>query len=891
MTTTREIGSLEKAYDPSRVEAKWYRFWDENGYFQPRGDGEPFVIVMPPPNVTGELHMGHALFVTAEDIMIRYQRMKGRRAVWLPGADHAGIAGQWVVEKELAAEGKTRQDLGREAFVEHVWEWMDHYQARIRQQLTSLGASCDWTRYRFTMDSGPALAVRTVFKQLYDEGLIYRGERLISWCPRCNTALSDLEVVHRHIDGSIWELAYPLEDGSGEIVVATTRPETMLGDTAVAVHPDDDRYRDLIGNHVRLPIADRLIPIVGDNSVDPEFGTGAVKVTPAHDPNDFEIGNRHDLPRINVMNFDGTMNAAAGPFDGREASEARSGVVEWFDQHGLLRSTRAYSHTVGTCQRCDTVVEPLISTQWFVDMKPLAEPAASAARSGALSFVPDRFTGVYLNWMDNIQDWCISRQLWWGHRIPVWYCDDCNHQWVSVDERVERCELCDGSRIRQDEDVLDTWFSSGLWPFSMLGWPEKTDDLQRYYPGHVLETGHDIIFFWVARMVFFGIKFMGEIPFSTVYLHGTVRDADGERMSKTKGNVLDPVEITNQYGTDALRFTLVTASGPGTDLRLSEDRVESNRNFANKIYNIARFVLSATDGADVALDASGDIAEPDAENMSLADKWVVTEFHQTVEWVTRQVDAYQFHEAGRGIYEFLWSEFADWYVESVKVRLRDPEPDPVIAQTLSYVLDRSLRLLHPYMPYVTEEIWQRLPHQSEALIVAQWPTTGALFRAEHEQFEAIKEATRLVRNARAEHNVDPGRSIAALVYPGSLDTAFRSAQREFQFLSRIEPDEFSLVSGDPEPPHGSAISIVSGGASIYLPLSGMVDVEAERQRLTKELANAQEEVGRANAMLDNEQFISKAPEPVVQQQRDRRDQAQAQVELLSARLDDLSDVE
>ncbi len=887
MSATKLLEELGRAYEPGAVEQRWYKFWNDNGYFQPRGDGEPYVIVMPPPNVTGELHMGHALFVTVEDIMIRHHRMKGRRALWLPGADHAGIAGQWVIERQIAEEGLTRHDLGREGFLERVWEWMDRYQMRIREQLTSLGASCDWSRYRFTMDPGPARAVRTVFKQLYDEGLIYRGERLISWCPRCNTALSDLEVIHRDITGSIWELIYPLEKGSGTITVATTRPETMLADTAVAVHPDDERYREMVGKYIALPIIGRRIPIIADEAVDPEFGTGALKVTPAHDHNDFDMGIRHGLDRISVMNYDGTMNANAGEFAGQTSEDARRNVVAWFKEHDLLGEVKPYTHSVGTCERCETVVEPLMSTQWFVNMKPLAEPAAEIARSGELRFVPERFTGVYLNWMDNIQDWCISRQLWWGHRIPVWYCQDCDHQFASVEETVDRCEACGSSALRQDEDVLDTWFSSGLWPFSMLGWPDETDDLKTYYPGHVMETGHDIIFFWVARMVFFGLKFMEEKPFHTVYLHGIVRDANGDRMSKTKGNVLDPVEITNKYGTDALRFTLITASGPGTDLKLAEERVEANRNFANKIYNLTKFVLSALESAEIAHDANGDIAEPDVAAMSLVDRWIVTGLHQTVERVSRQMGAYQFHEAGRTLYEFMWSEFADWYVEAAKVRLRGESVDPVVPQTLAYVLERSLRLLHPFMPYVTEELWQRLPQDGEALIVADWPAAGTTYADDFEKFEAIKEATRLVRNARAEHSVDPGRQIAALVYPGALYEAYEAVQREFRFLTRIDNEQFELLNGDPTAPDESTISIVSGGASIYLPMAGLVDIGAERERLGRELDEARQEVGRANGMLGNEQFVSKAPDHVVQQQRDRLANAEQRVELLQRRLDEL----
>lgn len=886
---TTQLAPLGKAYNPGPTEPRWYKFWSENGFFQPdlNSDKDPFVIIMPPPNVTGELHMGHALFVAAEDIMTRYHRMQGRPTLWLPGADHAGIAGQWVVERELAREGITRYDLGREKFIERIWEWMDSYQARIRAQMTSLGASCDWSRYQFTMDRVPARAVRTVFKQLYDEGLIYRGERLISWCPRCNTALSDLEVNHKEVDGFLWTIAYPLADGSGSIEIATTRPETMLGDTAVAVHPDDERYQHLVGRSVILPIMNREIPIIADAAVDPEFGSGAVKVTPAHDPNDFDIGNRHDLPRITVMNFDGTMNENAGPFEGMTIRDARDAVVERLQADGVLVATQPHQHSVGTCDRCETVVEPLISKQWFVEMPPLAQPAAEAARDGRVRFVPDRFTGVYLNWMDNIHDWCISRQLWWGHRIPVWYCDDCDHQWASLNETEEVCPACESSSVHQDPDVLDTWFSSGLWPFSTLGWPDETEDLKRFYPSSVMETGADIIFFWVARMIFFGIKFMGEVPFDTVYMHGTVRDAEGQRMSKTKGNVLDPTEITAKYGTDALRFTLITASGPGTDLKLSEERVESNRNFANKIFNQTKFVLNALDKAEIPQGAGGEILEPSADAMSLPDQWIVTRLHRTITNVTKLIDDFQFHEAGRAIYEFLWSEYADWYIEAAKVRLRD-QVDPVVPQTLAYVLERSLRLLHPFMPFVTEELWQHLPHSGPALIVAHWPKAGAEYPDAYDQFETVKEAIRLIRNARAEHNVDPSRRIAATVYPGSLADAFTATAAEIQSLARIDEAQWHLEEGEAHTPDEASVSIVAGPAAIFLPMAGLVDIEAEMDRLRREIEEAEQEQQRARSMLANDQFVEKAPKHVVDQQRERLASATDRLGLLERQLTEIS---
>ncbi|CAN5770376.1 valine--tRNA ligase [soil metagenome] len=880
--------SLGKAYEPQAVEEKWYQYWQSKQYFKPSEDGgkEPFVIVMPPPNVTGELHMGHALFTTVEDILIRYKRMQGHPALWLPGADHAGIAGQWVVEKELAREGLTRHDLGREQFVARVWDWMERYQGRIQDQLRALGASCDWSRYRFTMDPGPARAVRVAFKQLYDEGLIYRGERLISWCPRCMTALSDLEVIHKDIDSSLWRLRYPLADGSGSMEVATTRPETMLGDTAVAVHPDDERYSGMIGKEIELPIMGRRIPVIADDSVDPAFGSGAVKVTPAHDPNDFELGRRHGLTFITVMNQDGTMNGEAGPFAGQTLSDARRNVVERLDADGALVSVEPYRHSVGTCERCETVVEPLISRQWFVSMKPLAEPALEVVRSGTVTFVPERFTGVYLHWMENIHDWCISRQLWWGHRIPVWYCHSCEKQWSSEEETQTTCPECRSNDIFQDEDVLDTWFSSGLWPFSTLGWPEKTGDLERYYPGSVLETGAEIIFFWVARMIFFGLKFMGEAPYHTVYIHGTVRDSKGDRMSKTKGNVLDPLTITSQYGTDALRFALITASGPGTDLKMSIDRVESNRNFANKLFNATRFVLNAIDGANIAVDSSGAPLQPDADKMALADKWIVTRLEATTSDVTRMIDQYQLHEAGRQLYEFLWSEFCDWYIEAAKVRLREGEIDPAAQQTLAYVLERGLRLLHPFMPFVTEELWQQLPHAGDALIVADWPGELNAYADDAARFDAVKEAIRLVRNVRAEQQVEPAKRIPAVIYPGGLQTAFEDSIQEFHWLARTDPDAVEIRAGAPVAPDGS-VSIVTGGASIFLPLAGLIDFEAERGRLEKEIGEAEAEIERASAMLSNESFVSRAPDNVVDVQRKRLSAGEERLALLESRLSEL----
>jgi valyl-tRNA synthetase len=884
--TAREFGS---AYDPAAAEAHWYDVWHSGGFFKPvdRGRG-PFVVIMPPPNVTGELHMGHALFATVEDILTRHRRMQGYAALWLPGADHAGIAGQWVVERELAREGKSRHDLGREAFLARVWDWMETYQERIKQQLRSLGASCDWSRFVFTMDPGPARAVRVAFKHLFDKGLIYRGERLISWCPRCMTALSDLEVVHSDEQGSLWHIRYPLADREGAIEVATTRPETMLGDTGVAVHPDDERYRNLVGTEVILPILGRRLRIVADDVVDPAFGSGAVKVTPAHDPNDFEIGQRHGLEAINIMNLDGTLNEAAGPFAGQSIEAGRRNVVAQLEREGALVSVEPHVHSVGHCDRCGSVIEPIISKQWFVRMRPLAEPAIAAARDEQVRFIPERFTSVYLNWMENVHDWCISRQLWWGHRIPVWTCADCGTVSATADEVLRACPTCGSTAIEQDPDVLDTWFSSGLWPFSTLGWPDQTPDLATYYPGHVMETGYDIIFLWVARMIFFGIEFMGEPPFSDVYLHGTVRDAQGQRMSKTKGNVLDPTTITAQYGTDALRFALVTASGPGNDLKLSTERVESMRNFANKLFNATRFALRPIDGATIARDADGAPTMPEESALSLADKWMLTRLSDTVREVSRLVEDFQLHEAGRTLYEFIWSEFCDWYIEAVKVRIYREQPDPVVPQVLAFVLERALRLLHPFMPYVTEELWQQLPHPGPALIVAPWPEPTPGWPEAAASFEAVKEAVREIRNARSEHGVDPGRRIAAVAYADGVDggSAFEALRDEIVFLAKLDADQFDIRGGEPDAP-GNSISIVTGDVSVFLPLAGMIDLEAERARIEREIEQARGEVDRSENMLSNEQFVARAPAPVVQGHRDRLSAANERLALLQQRLADL----
>ncbi|MGB3304708.1 MAG: valine--tRNA ligase [Thermomicrobiales bacterium] len=882
---------LSKAYDPAAIERGMYDWWDEQGLFAPIPEGhgggrQPFVIIMPPPNVTGVLHVGHALFVALQDIMTRWHRMQGDPTLWLPGADHAGIAGQWVVEKELAKEGLTRHDLGREKFLERVWEYMDAVRPQIREQMKLLGASTDWTRFAFTMDPGPARAVRYAFKHLYDKGLIYRGERLISWCPRCQTALSDLEVKHRDEQSSLWHLAYPIDGSDERIVVATTRPETMLGDTAVAVNPDDDRYRHLVGKQIRLPLTDRLIPIVADDHVDMAFGSGAVKVTPAHDPNDFEIGQRHSLPSVTVMNLNGTMNEVAGRFEGLKIADARKAVVAALDEEGFLVKTEPHVHSVGHCDRCDTIVEPMISEQWFVSMQQLAKPAYDAAQDGRLTFVPDRFKGVYDNWLENIHDWCISRQLWWGHRIPVWTCVDCGEVHATVEETMESCPSCGGAVV-QDPDVLDTWFSSGLWPFSTLGWPDQTDDLRRFYPGSVLETGYEILFPWVARMMFFGMEIMGEVPFHTVYMHGIVRDIEGAKMSKTKGNVIDPIDVTAEYGADALRYTLVTQASPGNDSRLSLAKVEASRNFGNKLWNATRFALRSIGEHEIALDEQGPVRP--TRNLALADRWILSRLDQVTRSSTRLLESYLFGEAGRQINDFIWSELCDWYIEAAKVRQRDEgEGAATVAQVLAYTIERALRLLHPFMPFITEALWQQVPHDGDTIMTGPWPEAGERDEEAEAAFGALMELVRGIRNARTEAGVEPARWISADIWAGDLTPALEGARGELGFLARIADDQLRFYEGVPEQ-REQALTVLAGNVVASLPLADMVDLAAERERLQKELDDAIAEQGRAQKQLSNESFVSRAPEHVVKVQQDRLARATEQIAVLQQRLAGLGD--
>ncbi len=871
------IASLPKAYEPQAVEGRWYRFWEEGGYFKPNGDtSKPtFVIAMPPPNVTGALHLGHAITATVEDILIRYHRMKGDDTLWVPGEDHAGIATQNVVERLLMQEGTDRHAIGREGFIERVWQWVRQYKSRIQDQHRRLGASCDWSRERFTLDEGLSKAVREVFVRLYEEGLIYRGERIINWCPFCMSAISDLEVNHIDTQGTLTYVRYPLKPLEGEqetryISVATTRPETILGDTGVAVNPRDARYKDIVGRVAILPVIGREIPIIADEAVDASFGTGAVKVTPAHDPTDFEIGMRHNLPRVQVIGFDGKMTEEAGHYAGQDRFEARKNLVEELQQLGMVVKIEEYTVPLGYCDRSNTIIEPLISKQWFVKMAPLATPALGAVNYDLMKIVPERFDKVYTDWLDNIHDWCISRQLWWGHRIPVWYCDNCGHMIVSrVD--ITTCSHCDSTNIHQDEDVLDTWFSSWLWPFSTLGWPEETPDLHRYYPTSVMETGYDIIFFWVARMAMAGMHFLGTQPFSTVYLHGLVRDAKGEKMSKSKNNVIDPLTVMDQYGTDALRFTLATSSTPGNDSKLVPERIVGNRNFANKIWNASRFVLLTTAGIGGGVPAIGE-----TQPITLADRWILSRLAKLTSDVTRLIDEFQLGEAGRQINEFFWSDYCDWYLEIAKVQMQGEEQSKqATAGILRAVLDQSMRLLHPFMPFVTEEVWQHLYRVCEpdtarwpasALIVAPWPQSdSAAIDDEAEQhFGLLQEVITRIRDARNQMNVEPARRVPVIISAGDYLPMLEAQAPLIEFLARTErPQLHAHLAQKPE----QAMSLLAGPIEIYLPLAGMLDLGKELQRLDKEIAGAQQEIARISSKLANESFVTRARPEVVEQER------------------------
>ena len=876
--------NIPTVYNPEAEEQKWYRFWEENRLFHAEAEPgkQPYSIVIPPPNVTGQLHMGHALDNTLQDVLIRFRRMQGYNTLWMPGTDHAGIATQIKVEEELAKEGTNRYELGREAFIDRVWEWKHTYGSRITNQLKKLGASCDWERERFTMDQGCSQAVREVFVSLYEKGLIYQGNRITNWCPRCNTALSDIEVEHEEKPGNLYHVRYPVEGSETEyITVATTRPETILGDTAVAVHPDDARYKHLIGKNLVLPIVGRILPIIGDEYVDPSFGTGAVKVTPAHDPNDFEMGLRHKLPEVVVIDPDGTMSPETGKYAGMDRYECRKALVSDLKDLGNLVKIDEHNHAVGHCQRCATVVEPLISRQWFVKMKPLAEPAIEVVTSGKVQFVPERFTKIYINWLDNIRDWCISRQIWWGHRIPAWYCE-CGEVTVSRED-ITSCPKC-GGKVVQDPDVLDTWFSSALWPFSTMGWPQDTAELRQFYPTSVLVTGYDIIFFWVARMIFMGLEFQKEIPFKHVFIHGLVRDSQGRKMSKSLGNGIDPLEVTEKYGADTLRFTLVTGNTPGNDMRFYWERVESSRNFANKIWNASRFVLMNLEGFDPA-------AKPGA--FTLADRWVLSRYASVVREVTVNLDKFELGEAARQLYEFIWNEFCDWYIELAKGRLynkEDQDGRATAQYVLWYVLGNTLKLLHPFMPFLTEAIWQALPHEGRSIMVSAWPQQQEeLLDADAEAgMTAIMDTIKAIRNMRAEVNVPPGRkSEVILLASTELEALFGQNIQYFRALASAEPVTIQpLTASKPE----NAMAAVVSGVEIYLPLRGLIDVEKETARLGKELDGLEKEISRIAGKLANPGFVAKAPPEVIDKERAKEKEYQEKRAAILERLEYLAKI-
>ncbi len=870
---------LAKTYDPQEVEDRIYDFWLNGGYFHATVDPEkkPYTIVIPPPNITGQLHMGHAMDETLQDILIRWRRMQGYSALWLPGTDHASIATEAKIVEAMRQEGLTKEDLGREKFLERAWAWKEKYGGRIVEQLKKLGSSCDWERERFTMDEGCNKAVREVFVRLYNKGLIYRGERIINWCPHCKTSISDAEVEFAEKDGNFWHIRYPFKDGSGYLELATTRPETMLGDTAVAVHPDDPRYKDIVGKMLILPLVGREIPVIADTYVEQDFGTGVVKITPAHDPNDFEVGLRHNLEIINVMNDDGSINENGGKFAGMPGLEARKQIVKELEEQGFLVRIEPIKHNVGSCYRCHTVVEPRVSKQWFVKMEPLAKPAIECVRDGRVRFIPERMEKIYFNWMENIKDWCISRQLWWGHRIPAWYCEDCGETIVAMDAP-HTCPKCGSEKLHQDEDTLDTWFSSALWPFSTLGWPDQTEDLKYFYPTDTLVTGYDIIFFWVARMIFSGMEHMGEPPFKTVFIHGLIRDAQGRKMSKSLGNGIDPLEVIAQYGADALRFTLVTGNSPGNDLRFSQEKVEASRNFANKIWNASRFILMNIDGRDVPNQLP--------EKLALEDKWIVNQFNQVVKEVTDNLEHFEIGIAVQKLYDFLWDELCDWYIEIAKIRLQSSDESAAQAarQVLVWVMTGTLQLLHPFMPYITEEIWQSLPHEGESIMVSKWPVyeEAHCFQQAASDMQGIMDVIRAVRNRRSEMNVPPSRK-THLYIATAAEKVFQEGApiiERLAFANGVEIGPAFEIEG--------AVNIVTSGAKAYIPMDELVDKKAELARLTKELESAQKQYATTQQKLSNEKFLSKAPENVVEGVRQNAAKLKEHIALIQSSIDALS---
>ena len=854
---------LPKVYEPQEAEGRIYENWEKAGCFKGRRDPKkkPFTIVMPPPNVTGQLHMGHAMDCTLQDILIRFKRMQGYAALWVPGTDHAGIATQIKVEEDLREnEGLTRYDLGRDKFLERVWDWKEKYGGRIVAQQKKMGSSCDWDRARFTMDEGCSKAVRETFCELYDKGLIYKGSRIINWCPHCTTALSDAEVEYQDKPGHLWHMRYPLSDGSGYLVVATTRPETMMGDTGVAVNPNDERYKHLVGKTCILPLMDREIPIVADDYVEMDFGTGCVKMTPAHDPNDFEVGLRHNLDTIRVLDDNGVVNANGGKYQGMDRYEARKAVIADLEAMGLLEKVEPYSHNVGTCYRCHNDVEPIISAQWFVKMAPLAKEALRVVNEGEVKFVPERFAKTYTNWMENVHDWCISRQLWWGHQIPVWYCDDCGHMTVSREDPTE-CEKCHSKKIHRDPDVLDTWFSSALWPFSTLGWPEKTPDLDYFYPTDVLVTGYDIIFFWVARMIFSGCEQMHQIPFHTVLIHGLVRDDKGRKMSKSLGNGIDPLEMAEKYGADALRFNLITGNSPGNDTRFYTEKCEAMRNFANKIWNASRFVM---------MNLTIDKCElPAADALAPEDKWVLSKLNTLVKEVTENLDAYEIGVASAKVYDFLWDTYCDWYIELTKTRLQGEDEGAKLAaqNVLCFVLTELLKLLHPFMPFITEEIYQALPHEEQFIMTSRWPEYRAdlAFPEEEAAMEAVMDTIKAIRARRAEMNVPPSRKAEVLIVTATPDVYAQGRH----FIQRLAyASEVKFADAAPTDVSGM-VTAVTHNATAYLPLSELVDIAAELERIRKEIEKAQNGLRGVEQKLSNEKFVSRAPEAVVNAEREK----------------------
>ena len=862
---------LATKYNPSEVEDRLYRSWLDGGYFHAPldKDKKPYTIVMPPPNITGQLHMGHALDNTLQDILIRYHRMAGFDTLWLPGTDHASIATEAKIVEAMRKEGITKDDIGRDGFLKRAWEWKAQYGGRIIEQLKKMGSSCDWDRERFTMDEGCSKAVNEVFVHLYEKGLIYRGERIINWCPHCLTSISDAEVEYEEKAGHFWHLRYPFKDGSGYLELATTRPETLLGDTAVAVNPNDERYRDLVGKTLILPIVHREIPVVADEYVEMDFGTGVVKITPAHDPNDFEVGLRHNLEVINVLTPDAKIVDDYPEFAGMDTMTARKAIVKALEAEGALVRIEDYSHNVGTCYRCSTVVEPRVSKQWFVKMKPLAGPAIDAVKNGETKFIPQRFEKVYFHWLENIRDWCISRQLWWGHRIPAWYCDECGEITVAR-TAPDKCAHCGSEHIHQDPDTLDTWFSSALWPFSTLGWPDNTEELKHYYPTNTLVTGYDIIPFWVMRMMFSGIEQTGKAPFDTVLIHGLVRDSQGRKMSKSLGNGIDPLEIIDKYGADALRFTLATGNSPGNDMRFSDERVEASRNFANKIWNAARFIL---------MNLSGDEKAPYIpENLAIEDKWIISLYNKLVRDVTESLDKFELGLAVQKLYDFIWDIFCDWYIELAKIRLNgeDKEAKETVKAVLIYVMSGTLKLLHPFMPFITEEIWQTLPHDGETIMLSPWDKydESRNFPAEESEMEKIMAAIKAIRNRRAEMNVPPSRKAQLFIETASEDT-FRTGAVFMQKLASASEvtvgKDFSLET---------AVSIITEDARIYIPMAELIDFEAERARLNKELAAAEKQLAQIDAKLSNENFVNKAPANVVQGQRDAAEKLRDKIAML-----------